>query len=181
MGSVTNVKVRPMELTWGGSALGLTEGDLELTLSENTTEITAHQEGTNVLSDIRTGKSVELSVQLKEIVGPTFNYILSQSGSTVTASGASSAVIAWGGAKDFTHVLTEAKELKMRPVNAASGDFSGDITAWLAYPIPESLSFSGENPSLLSVTFKVYPDHSKAKAARLLVFGSTAGNFTQVS
>jgi hypothetical protein len=182
MGVVTNIKVKPMELSWGGSALGFTEGDLELTLTEDAVDVTAHQEGTNILSAIRTGKNVELSVSLKETNKALVDSILSQSGAVVTASGSSSAVVAWGGSKDFTHVLTESKKLVMHPVAKASGDLTEDVAAWLAYPMPESISFSGENPSLLNVTFKIFPDASKAKSARLLVFGNhLSGNFASVS
>lgn len=182
MGTVTNIKVKPMAITWGGSALGFTEGDLELTLTEDAVDILAHQEGSNVLSAIRTGKNVELAVQIKETNKATLDYILSKSGASVTASGAASAVTVWGGSKDFTHVLTEAAKLVLHPVTNASADYSEDIAAWKAYPMPESISFSGENPSLLNITFKIYPDASKAKAARLLVFGNhMTGNFASVS
>jgi hypothetical protein len=182
MGTVTNIKVKPMEVTWGGSALGFTEGDLELTINEAVVDITAHQEGSNVLSAIRTGKNAELSLSLKETNKALLDYILSKSGSSITASGASSAVIGWGGAKDFTHVLTESAKLVLHPVANASGNYVDDIAAWKAYPMPESISFSGENPSLLNITFKIYPDSTKAKAARLLIFGNhVTGNFASVS
>lgn len=181
-GTVTNIKVSPMTVNWGGSALGFTDGDLELTLTEDAVDVTAHQEGTNVLSAIRTGKTVELSLAIKETSKATLDYILGQAGATVTASGGASAFVTWGGSKDFTHVLTEAKKLILHPVVAASGNLVGDIAAWKAYPMPESISFSGENPSLLNITFKIFPDAAKAKAARLVVFGDhVTGDFSSVS
>lgn len=182
MGNVLNVKVKPMELTWGASGIGFTEGDLELTLEEQGVDITAHQEGTNVLDFIRTGKVSEIAVQLKEVDQAKLDYILTQSGATVTASGATGSVTVWGGSKDFTGVLAQAQKLVLHPVTKAEGDLSEDIAAWKAYPMPESISFSGENPSLLSITFKIFPDSAKAKAARYLVFGDhETGDFSSVS
>ena len=179
MGTVTNIKVQPMEVTWSGSALGFTDGDLELALTEDVVDITAHQEGTNVLSAIRTGKSAELSITLKETNTALVKHILGQSGVADNPSGATAnVVVGWGSSRDFTHVLSQAGKLVLHPVANAASARSEDIAAWKAYPMPESFTFSGENPSTLSVTFKIYPDTSKADEFRLLVIGDhLTGNF----
>jgi len=182
MGTVTNIKVKPMSVVWAGSALGFTEGDLELTLTEDAVDVTAHQEGTNILSAIRTGKGAELSISLKETNVALVKFILGQSGDVDNPSGATAnLVVGWGNSKDFTHVLSQAGKLVLHPVALASNDYSEDICAWKAYPVPESFTFSGENPSLLNCTFKCYPDTTKAGTFRLLVIGNhTLGNFASL-
>ena len=182
MGSVSNVLVQPMEVTWGASALGFTEGDIEITFTEDIVDVTAHQEGTNILSGIRTGKRAEVSITLKETNRALVKYMLQQSGQSITASGGASAVVGWGSGRDFTQTLGQAGVLKFHPVTKASGDYSEDITFWKAYPKPDSFVFSGENPSTLSIEFHIYPDTSKADQARLGVVGdATTGNFASVT
>ena len=105
MGTVSNVLVQPMEVTWSASALGFTEGDIELTFTEDIVDVMAHQEGTSVLSGIRTGKRAEISITLKETNRALVKYMLEQSGQSVTASGGASAVVGWGSGRDFTQVL----------------------------------------------------------------------------
>lgn len=180
--NVANVKVQPMRVTWSASSLGLTEGDIEITWIEDLVDITAHQEGTNVLSAIRTGKRAEVSVTMKQTNRELVKYMLQQSGESVTASGGASAVVGWGNGRDFTQVLTQAAKLTFHPVTKASSDYSEDITFWKAYPKPGSFVFSGENPSTLTIDFMIYPDTSKDGQARLGVVGNaTTGNFASVT
>ncbi len=66
MGNLENIRVEPCKVIWDDTDLGFTEGDLDVAPEEMGVEITAHQEGSNVLDMIRTGKKVELEVVLKE-------------------------------------------------------------------------------------------------------------------
>lgn len=181
MGTVTNIKVKPMDVTWAGSALGFTEGDIELSVEEQAVDVTAHQEGTNVLTAIRTGKSAEIALTIRETNVAMVQHLFQQGGSLETASGGAGDVIGWGSAKDFTQVTTQAGKLVLHPVTAASNDYSEDIAAWKAYPMVESLTFSGENPSTITLTFKIYPDLTKADEFRLFVIGNhNSGDFSEV-
>ncbi len=65
-GTLSNIQVEPCRVIWNGADLGFTDGDIELALEEQGAEITAHQTGTNILDMIRTGKSAELEIVLKE-------------------------------------------------------------------------------------------------------------------
>lgn len=180
--TVTNVLVKPMNVTWSASSLGLTEGDVEITFVEDIVDVTGHQEGTNILSGIRTGKRAEVSITMKETNRALVKYMLEQSGQSITASGGASAVVGWGSGRDFTQTLSQAATLKFHPVTKASGDYSEDITFWKAYPKPDSFVFSGENPSTLTIEFLIYPDTTKANQARLGVVGdATTGVFTSVT
>jgi len=80
MSDIANIKVEPCSVEWDGADLGFTDGDIEITTEETGAEITAHQEGTNVLDMIRTGKKVELSVTLKETSAAQVQAMLSAGG-----------------------------------------------------------------------------------------------------
>jgi hypothetical protein len=182
MGTVANIKVQPMEVTWAGSAMGFTDGDIELAIEEQVVDVTAHQEGTNVLSGIRTGKSAEISLTIKETNPAMVQYLFQQGGLYDTASGGSVDVIGWGSNKDFTQVLSQAGKLVLHPVVNAANNLAEDIAAWKAYPMLETFSFSAENPSTIQLTFKIYPDMAKADGFRLFVIGdSTTGDFSAVA
>lgn len=65
-GVLGNIQVEPCKVLWDGADMGFTDGDIEVSPEEQGVEITAHQEGTNVLDMIRTGKKVEVTLTLKE-------------------------------------------------------------------------------------------------------------------
>ena len=284
--NVQNVNVQPCKAIWNGTDLGLTEGDIEIGMEEQLVEITGHQEGANVLDAIRTGKSCEIGLTLKETslaqlqtllgvgggstggvaqvmtilcvadVSGSLNgkmfFIYGASGAgycvylnvdggavdpsipgftsvavaiaedatandvadavstaldaladfsapnpaaatitvthasegsrtapdagnsgftlTVTVTGVSE-LTGWGKSKDFTGVLAAAQKLVLHPVALADDDYTQDFVAWKAYPMMESLVKSGENPQTVQVTFKIFPDTSKADAIRLIAIG----------
>lgn len=183
MTCATNVKVIPMEVSWSGSSIGLTDGDIEFTIEEQTVDVTAHSEGTNILTAIRTGKSAEVAITLKEVTPTRLKQVFGAAGYVGQASGASGAdtVLGFGNSKDFTQVTTQAAKLILHPANKAASDRSEDLAAWKAYPLPESITFSGENPATAQVTFKIYPDCAKADQFRLFVYGDHLnGNFAAI-
>lgn len=286
MGTLANIKVEPCSVEWDGVDLGFTEGDIEISMEEKGVEITAHQEGSNVLDMIRTGKSVELALTLKETAAAKLQAMLAAGGgssagvaevftilcvadvagslnnkvffvygesgagyavwfnvnsagtdpsipgftsvpvalatgatandvadavyaaldalddfsapnpaaATVTVTNASagariapdagnsgftltvtttgvSQLTGWGKSKDFSGMLADAAKLVLHPVANAAGDYTGDIAFWKAYPMLGSIVHSGENPKTIGVTFKVFPDSSKADAVRLFAYG----------
>jgi hypothetical protein len=181
MGNIANVEVSPFDVTWGASGIGFIEGDIDLSFVEDLVDVTTHQTGTNVLSAIRTGKSVEVSLTLKETDTAKIQYLMGAAGTVDNASGATADVLGWGTAKDFTQVLTQAEKLVFHPVKLAAGDRSKDYAFWKAYPVPGSFVASGENNNTFSVTFRIFPDASKAKAFEYGVRGDhTVGNFASV-
>jgi hypothetical protein len=281
-GTLGNIKVEPCVAIFDGSDLGFTDGDIEVTMEEQGVEITAHQEGTNVLDMIRTGKMTELSLTLKETTVAKVAALLAHGGGTSTgvaeqttvdtiadsggslnnasgvgycvwmnvnsagidpsipgftsvpvalATGATandvadavataldaladftaanpgadivtvvnaavgvrtapdagnsgftiavtvtgvSTLTGWGSTKDFTGMLADAKKLILRPVVNVSGPvLTGDLSFWKAYPMVGSIVQSGENPKLVTVTFKIFPDLAKAAAIRLFALGDS--------
>lgn len=286
MQSVLNVKVEPCQVIWDDEDLGLTDGDLSVGLEEKAVDITAHQEGTNILDAIRTGKNVELTVSLKETTvaqlkarlevgggatndvaqvatllcvadvtdslhGKTFPLIARDgtkylfqlhtsaivapvvpgwtvvqvaittddtantvadlvaaaidglagfvapnpaaatititwadggkvaSGSGVGNSGftftvttpGSSTLSGWGKSKDFQSMLADSAKLVLHPIVNAADDYTGDTAFWKAYPMLNSIVKSGENPQMVELTFKIFPDSSQDDAVRLMAYG----------
>lgn len=286
MATLGNIIVEPLVVQWNGVDLGFTDGDIEPTFEEQFVDIQAHQEGTNVISAIRTGKSCEVAVTLKETSISQLTTLLTTGGATATATaevstivigsvasinskyfdiwsaldaiayrvwfdvnntgvapsaagktlvevdldatptvaeavtaltaaldglaafaaveslnttvtvtnastGGStditdgntgftfavttqgmSAVPGWGGSKDFTSMLTQSQKLVFHPVVNSSTDLTRDLAFWKAYPLFETIVSSGENPKMVTVTFKIFPDSSRQNAVRWFVYGS---------
>lgn len=154
-----------------GGDLGLCDGDISVSHSEDAVDITAHQEGTNVLDQIRTGKKVTVDLTLKETSLAQLKMLYTKAGGGKFTPNAGTEVFGWGGSQDFTSKLGTACKLVLHPVANASGDLSGDMAFWLAQPDLSALTFSGENPKMVPVTFQVYPDRSKKSGLRLFVIG----------
>ena len=90
----------------------------------------------------------------------------------VTTQGVS-AVPGWGTSKQFSGQLADASRLRLHPVALTATDRTRDITFWKAYLLIESITKSGENPLLVSVTFNIFPDASRAAKIRMFAFGES--------
>lgn len=179
MGTVSNIKVEPSDVTWGAVDLGFIDGDIECSFEEQAVDITAHQYGTNVLDGIRTGKTMEITLNLKESSSTTWeNLFGDEAGGADYTPAAGTEVIGWGTSKDFTGMLTQADKLILHPVTNASDNYANDICFWKAYPMPGSLTRSGENPTVYSVTFKVFPDLTLTEEVQYFVYGDHTQTFT---
>lgn len=285
-GVLANITVEPCNVTWGTLDLGFLDGDIEVTTEEQGADITAHQEGTNVLDMIRTGKNVEVSLTLKEAAVAKLSELIKAGGTTATAtaevtsitcvadvaaslnnkyffiysaldavkyhvwfnvatggtdpapsgstgievaiaSGATAsavatavqgaidalpafgasvlgavvtvtnaatgattdasdvnagftisvttqgigAVVGWGKSKDFLSTADNAEKLVLHPVALSSSDLSKDLAFWKAYPLLNSIVFSGENPKTAAVSFRIFPDLTRQEAVRLFIIG----------
>lgn len=83
-GTVENIVIEPCNVTWGDLDLGFTDGDIEISPEEQSVEVTAHQEGTNRLDALRTGKTLSLSVTMKEANVTKLTEILKAGGAVMT-------------------------------------------------------------------------------------------------
>lgn len=184
MGTVTNIKIGPMEVKWSASSLGFTEAEaIELNPIEDKVEVKAHQEGSNILTHIRTGKAFEISLTLKETNETLINYILQNSSAQAgTASGGSADQMLFGSGRDFTQTLGQSAALNLHPVVNAASNYNEDWHFWKAYPQVDNFTFNGEEANTWTISFLIYPDTSKAASARLGVFGDwNTGDFSSVS
>ncbi len=146
--------------TEGDSAtdMGFVDGDIEIETVEDKVDVLAHEHGTNVLSQIRTGKQVSVKVNIKETSVAQLQRLFRQGGGQYTPAGASGTALAgWGTSSDFTQTITQAKKLTLHPKVLGSSDKTRDYTFHLCYPELESLAFSGENIMMVPVSFKCYP------------------------
>ena len=60
MSCASEVRVTPMDVYWAGSSIGITQGDIEFPISEDSVDVQAHQFGTTVLTQIRTGRPLQV-------------------------------------------------------------------------------------------------------------------------
>ena len=125
------------------------------TVSTNTVTITNASVGsTTDLSDGPTGSSTGFTL-------------------SVVTQGQTAGVWGWGSSKQFESVRDVAGKLVLHPVRLASTDVSADLCFWIAYPMPESIVRSGENPQTISCTFKVMRDCDRQAGIDLFVFGDS--------
>jgi hypothetical protein len=151
--------------------LGLLDGDVELALEEQILDITAHQFGTTVLSAVRQGNSVEVPLTLKESDFVKLKALFVNTGGGSHTPTLGTEVFGWGTSKQGTSTFTQSKRLVLHPVGLPLIDKSRDRCIWKAYPMLETMVFSGENPQTLAMTFKAYRDDSKPEAISMLAFG----------
>ncbi len=83
--NISNVKVVPCAVIFDDEDLGLTDGDVEISVEEKGVEIMGHQEGTNVLDMIRTGKNVSIALTLKETSVAQLTALLTKGGGTAAS------------------------------------------------------------------------------------------------
>lgn len=159
--------------------VGFCDGEIEMTVEEDLVDVTAHQLGTNVLGQIRTGKTVEAAIALKETSLAQLKKMFVNAGGSFTPVGASgTSVFGWGLGKDFQNTYSQASKLRFHPQALPSGDKTRDITMHKAYPMLEGITFSGEDILTLPVTFKVYPNTSLKGAVSYFAVGDGSQTLT---
>ncbi len=159
--------------------IGLIDGEIEVAMEEDLVEVKAHQYGSNVLSEIRTGKSVEVTLNFQETSIAQLKKLIRQSGGAFTPAGAGGTeVTGWGTYKDFTQTTAQAKKVTMHPQRLAATDKSENVTLPLAYAKLESLTFSGEDKMVVPVTFKCYPKLTNNARAQYIVYGDGTQTLT---
>lgn len=141
----------------GGSFdLGLLQGDLEVSFEETLLEVTAHQSGVTPLADLRQGSVTSVTLTMQETHAAALKQMFAKAAGGTDTPGGGTEVFGVGSSRVGTNTIVQARRLILQPEALASNDYSRTICFWKAYPLPESLVFSGENPQVLSVTFKIY-------------------------
>lgn len=159
--------------------VGYTDGDVEIDPTEDKVEVKAQQEGTNLLSEIRTGKTVTVNITFKETSKTQLRALFVQSGGAFTPAGANATeVFGWGTNKDFTQTYEQAKKLRLHPKVRGASDRSEDVTFWKAYGDPDVLNFSGENIQMLPMSFVIYPDATKNTRISYWAYGDSSQTLT---
>lgn len=161
--------------------IGYLDGDVEVAIDEQLFDIMAHQTGTQLLGQLRTGVTVgPIALTLKEAVAAKLQTLM-QKGVAVenTPSGgeAVTAVGALAGSKQFGNVTADGGKLVLHPTANSATDYSGDYCFWLAYPRLSGLTLSGESDKKIAVEFSIFLDESRVNAANVMVYGDHTQNF----
>jgi hypothetical protein len=161
----------------GNLDLGLLDGDTELTFEESTFEVTAQQTGTTLLADLRQGVSAEIGLTLKESDNAKLKEVFAGAAGGTHTPVSGTEMFGWGKSRQGSNTIIQARRLVLHPVALGSTDYTRDICFWKAYPMPDTMTISGENPKVTSITFKTYLDSNKPDAIQLFAIG----NWTQLS
>ena len=134
--------------------LGLLQGDIEPSFAPSNLTITAHQYGLTPLASLSQGfDTIELETALLETdishVREMYQIYGGTSNPGTLVFGAGTSVLG-------KNMLVEAARLVLKPVNAT--DDTKNYNMMLALPVPSSFVFSGENPSVLNVTWQGFID-----------------------
>jgi hypothetical protein len=149
--------------------LGLLEGDVEPSVTPSNLDVKAHQYGPTPIASLSQGfEKIECKTTMLETATSKLKTIYSIYGGTYTPGGGTE-VFGAGSAVIGRNILTEAARLVLRPVNAV--DNTTDTVIMLCVPVPDSLTFSGENPQKLSVTWKGFLDLNANTNVNAMAFG----------
>lgn len=163
------------------SNMGYSDGDIEVKFDEKLLDITAHQTGSDIITSLRQGKITEVTVAMKETDLDNLKIIFGGAGTVWTPTGGNE-VVSWGTNTNSENIIAKAGKLVLHPVKngeyfGSSPDVTEDLAFWKAYLKPEGIKFSGENPKIANVTFKIYTDDTKDTRGNLWVLGDHTKNF----
>lgn len=148
--------------------LGLLQGDVELAASPKNFDVTTHQTGTSIVAAIHQGLEVSCKTTMLETQKSNVKEIYKIYGGSVTPVGGKE-VFGIGSAAQGKNMMVEAGRLVLKPVNVEGNDENFSIM--LAIPVPDSLTFSGENPKTLSITWKGFVDQTFNSKLNTLAIG----------
>ncbi len=168
--ALTDVKVRSMQVNWNSTDLGSTSGGVEIAVEVSSSDIVTDQDG--LVDAYQTGVAITVSMTLMELNVANYNQMIATP-TGGSAAGTDATVYGYGTSKNFTSMLAMAQQLRLRPVG--NSDNTEDWTFWKAVPIVDSLSFASDSANTMSVSFRCFPDSSKAAAVSLGCFGDNDG------
>lgn len=153
--------------------LGLLQDDVETSFAPSLFTIKSHQTGVTPLGSLMQGfETIEATTIMLETTRSNMKQIYSIYGGVV--QGSISEVFGAGTGSIGKNMLIEAARLEMVPVNNLGVELSYATNFMLAVPVPDTLTFSGENPRTLSITWSGYPDLEKNDKINAVLFGDPA-------
>ena len=170
--ALSDIKVKPMTVTWNSTDLGSTSGGVEIAVDVQSTDIITDQDGTSPADAIQTGVSLTVTMTLLELNTTNYNLMVA-SPTGGSAAGTDATVYGYGTSKNFVSMLSMAQELRLRPVG--NTDNTEDWKFHKAVPVVDSLSFASDATNSMSVTFRIFPDSSKPAAVSLGCYGDNDG------
>lgn len=154
-----------------GLDLGATSDGIELSLEAQVVDITSNQTGGIIASQVYTGSSASLTLNLLEVSKERFDLLVgSVTGDSVTPVGGTS-VSGYGESRLFQSLDDLGGQLILHPIRLADSDLSSDVIFWKSAPKPQTLNFDGSAPQVMAVEFTAYLDLSKDKKINLFAKG----------
>ena len=154
--------------------LGLLQGDVEPTFAPANFVVQAQQTGLTPLALLNQGfETLEATTVLQETGKSQLKELYKIYGGAFTP-GAGTEVFGAGLAALGKNLLVDGARLVFRPVNTISDELSYDYNFMLALPIPDTLTFSGENPRVLSVTWSGFVDESIDSRVNAVLVGDAS-------
>lgn len=154
-----------------GLDLGATSDGIELSLEAQVVDITSNQTGGIIASQVYTGSSASLTLNLLEVSKERFDLLVgSVTGDSVTPSGGTK-VSGYGESRLFQSLDDLGGQLILHPIRLPDSDLSSDVIFWKSAPKPQTLNFDGTAPQVMAVEFTAYLDLSKDKKINLFAKG----------
>lgn len=154
----------------GDLDLGLLQGNVETTFEEQILDILAHQTGTTVRGALRQGVTASVTLTMQEAGVAKLRELFSRTGGNALTPSGGTEVYGWGTSRQGDNVVPQSRRLNLHPVNAGVS-LARDLTFWKAYPLPNSLVFSGEEAKVVEVEWRVFLDDAKRPEVSLFCFG----------
>lgn len=157
-----------------GNDLGTTIGGIEITMETTTAQITVDQKGVILQDEFLTGQTIETTMSFAEMTRARWELIVGEvSGDTFTPSGGTK-LTGFGESRLYQSLFDLGGELVLHPTNRTSSDKDFDFTFFKSSPKPSSYNFSGEEASVLEVTFTALADKDTQAAINLMAFGDSS-------
>jgi hypothetical protein len=149
--------------------LGLLLGDVQANMHPAMHMVMAHQLGKSPVAALSQGfDKLEVSTTLLETEKSQLKALYSIYGGSVTpASGTE--IYGAGNASQGKNMMVEAGRLVLKPVTAV--DDTQNVNYMLAIPIPESLTFSGDNPNTLKIQWQCFIDRDANSLVNAMAIG----------
>lgn len=154
-----------------GMDLGSTSDAIELSMQAQSVDITSNQTGGLIASQIYTGSSASLKMNLLEVSKERFDLLVGEvTGDSLTPAGGTK-VVGYGESRLFQSLDDLGGQLILHPIRLASDDYSSDVIFWKSAPKPQTLNFDGSAPQVMAVEFTAYLDVSKDTSINLFAKG----------
>lgn len=159
--------------------LGLLEGDVGLDFKPANFIVNSHQTGKTPLAALNQGfDKLECATSLLETQKSQLQALYEIYGGSFTpAADGSTKVFGVGSASQGKNMMVEAGRLIMKAVNAV--DDSENFNLMLAVPVPESMTFSGEKPRMLKLSWQGFIDRDFNEKFNAIAIGDISQDLTE--
>lgn len=162
--------------------LGYCDGDISWKKEVSYAPVNSHQTGTNILSEIETGRIMSLTLSLKETAVSQLRKVISTGeGDSMIPDGtgvSGTEVLGEGTSRQFKQTFGRSRKLMLHPVVLPTSNMSRNLTFWKAFPKINEIVFSGENILMIPVDFSVYPDFTKQDKVQFYAYGDATQTLT---